>query len=131
MGLLFLVISSITKKGLRFLYLLSKREPVPGLERMLCYHNQTRQFLHKGKMMAITIRDTTEHEKMLSDLKDQTNTSTMSKALIKGGYDALRYKELYLAECHKNKQLRDKLYDNNQAVSDFLDALDGLKQISS
>ncbi|HDM8066928.1 hypothetical protein AAIA71_20495 [Vibrio harveyi] len=79
--------------------------------------------------MAITIRDTSEHEKMLSDLKEQTNTSTMSKALIKGGYDALRYKELYLSECHKNKQLREKLYDNNQAVSDFLDALDGLKQM--
>ncbi|EJN6829940.1 hypothetical protein ACSTD2_14745 [Vibrio vulnificus] len=79
--------------------------------------------------MAITIRDTSEHEKMLSDLKEQTNTSTMSKALIKGGYDALRYKELYLAECHKNVRLREKLYDNNQAVSEFLDALDGLKQI--
>ncbi|MFB1093034.1 hypothetical protein ACEWH9_02505, partial [Vibrio diabolicus] len=78
--------------------------------------------------MAITIRDTSEHEKMLSDLKEQTNTSTMSKALIKGGYDALRYKELYLAECDKNKRLREKLYDNNQAVSEFLDALDGLKQ---
>ncbi|EJU9868743.1 hypothetical protein N5N55_004473, partial [Vibrio vulnificus] len=78
--------------------------------------------------MAITIRDTSEHEKMLSDLKEQTNTSTMSKALIKGGYDALRYKELYLAECHKNERLREKLYDSNQAVSDFLDALDGLKQ---
>lgn len=79
--------------------------------------------------MAITIRDTSEHEKMLSDLKEQTNTSTMSKALIKGGYDALRYKELYLAECDKNKRLREKLYDNNQAVSEFLDALDGLKQM--
>ncbi|WP_447035764.1 hypothetical protein [Vibrio alginolyticus] len=79
--------------------------------------------------MAITIRDTSEHEKMLSDLKEQTNTSTMSKALIKGGYDALRYKELYLAECHKNKRLMEKLYDNNQAVSEFLDALDGLKQM--
>lgn len=85
--------------------------------------------LQKGEMMAITIRDTSEHEKMLSDLKEQTNTSTMSKALIKGGYDALKYKELYLSECHKNKQLREKLYDNNQAVSEFLDALDGLKQM--
>ncbi|WP_374080945.1 hypothetical protein, partial [Vibrio diabolicus] len=109
----------------------------------VCYQNENRRQdsrvnfaiiikpgnqLQKGEMMAITIRDTSEHEKMLSDLKEQTNTSTMSKALIKGGYDALRYKELYLAECDKNKRLREKLYDNNQAVSEFLDALDGLKQ---
>ncbi|AXN05257.1 hypothetical protein [Vibrio anguillarum] len=81
--------------------------------------------------MAITIRDTTEHEQMLSALKEQTNTSTMSKALIKGGYDALRYRELYLSELNKNKQLRDQLYRNGEAVTDFLDALDGLKQIRS
>ena len=81
--------------------------------------------------MAITIRDITEHEQMLSDLKKQTNTSTMSKALINGGYDALKYKELYLAECNKNRQLRDELYDSSEAVSDFLDALDSLKKIRS
>lgn len=87
--------------------------------------------MQKGKMMAITIRDTTEHEKMLSDLKDQTNTSTMSKALIKGGYEALKYRELYLSELHKNEQLRDELYRNGKAVSGYLDALDGLKRINA
>ncbi|NNN48075.1 hypothetical protein [Vibrio sp. 2-2(8)] len=79
--------------------------------------------------MAITIRDTTEHEQMLSALKEQTNTSTMSKALIKGGYDALKYRELYLSERNKNKQLTQQLYRNGAAVTDFLDALDSLKQI--
>ena len=51
----------------------------------------------------------------------------MSKALIKGGYDALRYRELYLSVLNKNKQL----YRNGEAVTDFLGALDSLKQIRS
>ncbi|HHF2888682.1 TPA: hypothetical protein ACPJZ3_000708 [Vibrio diabolicus] len=77
--------------------------------------------------MAITIRDIQEHEEMLSRLKEQTGTSTMSKALLKGGYDALKFKELYLAECNKNKKLRDELYRSSEAVGDYLDALDGLR----
>ncbi|MDP2571672.1 hypothetical protein Q8W40_05735 [Vibrio penaeicida] len=81
--------------------------------------------------MAITIRDTTEHEQMLSDLKKQTDTSTMSKALIKGGYDALEYRDLYLKERYKNEQLRRKLNLNEKAVSVYLDALDDLKRIGS
>lgn len=81
-------------------------------------------------MMAITIRDTAEHEEMLTQLKEQTHTSTMSKALLKGGYDALKYKELYLAECHKNKKLRDELYRNSEAIGDYLDALDGLRSFA-
>ncbi|WP_332420706.1 hypothetical protein [Vibrio metschnikovii] len=81
--------------------------------------------------MAITIRDTIEHEEMLSALKKQTSTSTMSKALIKGGYEALKYRELYLSECNKNKDLRQQLYRNGEAVTDFLDALDCLKRIRS
>ncbi len=79
--------------------------------------------------MAITIRGTQEHDKMLSSLKEHTHTKTLSKALIQVGYEALKYKELYLAECHKNKQLRDKLYSNSEAVRDYLEALDGLKTI--
>ncbi len=84
-------------------------------------------FLQRGEMMAITIRHTEKHEKMLSQLKEQTRTTTMSKALIAGGYDALKYKELYLAECKENKRLRDELYTNTEAVRDYLDALDGLR----
>ncbi|MEL7327226.1 hypothetical protein [Vibrio campbellii] len=80
--------------------------------------------------MAITIRDTQEHSEMLSQLKEQTGTSTMSKALLKGGYDALKYKELYLAECKKNKQLRDELYQHTEAISDYVNALDGLRELA-
>ncbi|EGQ9359621.1 hypothetical protein HJ082_03840 [Vibrio parahaemolyticus] len=80
--------------------------------------------------MAITIRDIQEHEEMLSRLKEQTGTSTMSKALLKGGYDALKFKELYLAECNKNKKLRDELYRSSEAVGDYLDALDGLRSFA-
>ncbi|MCZ4387625.1 hypothetical protein O4H46_04815 [Vibrio alginolyticus] len=80
--------------------------------------------------MAITIRDIQEHEEMLSRLKEQTGTSTMSKALLKGGYDALKFKDLYLAECNKNKKLRDELYRSSEAVGDYLDALDGLRSFA-
>ncbi|WP_029847877.1 hypothetical protein [Vibrio parahaemolyticus] len=80
--------------------------------------------------MAITIRDIQEHEEMLSRLKEQTGTSTMSKALLKGGYDALKFKELYLAECNKNKKLRDELYRSSEAVGDYFDALDGLRSFA-
>ncbi|EGR0527095.1 hypothetical protein BBM61_11135 [Vibrio parahaemolyticus] len=80
--------------------------------------------------MAITIRDIQEHEEMLSRLKEQTGTSTMSKALLKGGYDALKFKELYLAECNKNKKLRDELYRSSEAVGDYLNALDGLRSFA-
>ena len=73
--------------------------------------------------MAITIRDTDQHEEMLSKLKELTRTSTMSKALVQGGYDALKYQELYQKERMLNEKLKRKLYDNELAVTDYLDAL--------
>lgn len=82
-------------------------------------------------MMAITIRDTSKHDEMLSNLKEQTNTSTMSKALIQGGYDALKYYELYQKERIENEKLRSKLYDRDEAIGDFLDSIDALKAIRS
>tara|TARA_B100000749_G_C18084326_1_gene325026 strand:- start:94 stop:345 length:252 start_codon:yes stop_codon:yes gene_type:complete len=78
-------------------------------------------------MMAITIRDTSEHDEMLSKLKEQTNTSTMSKALINGGYDALRYYKWYHDLLEENEKLKDQLYERNQAIGDFVDALDNLR----
>ncbi|HDY7981129.1 hypothetical protein [Vibrio vulnificus] len=66
--------------------------------------------------MAITIRDTQEHEQMLSKLKQQTGETTLSKALLKGGYEAIRYREL-----------RSQLYKHHKSISCFFDALNGLK----
>ncbi|KKY96096.1 hypothetical protein YC71_23265 [Vibrio parahaemolyticus] len=66
---------------------------------------------------------------MLSQLKEQTQTSTMSKALLKGGYDALKYKELYLAERKKNEKLRDELYNHSEAIRDYVGALDSLREL--
>ncbi len=86
--------------------------------------------LQRGKMMAITIRDTQEHTEMLSQLKEQTGTSTMSKALLEGGYDALKYKELYLAERRKNEQLRGELYRHTEAINDYVGALDSLRELT-
>jgi hypothetical protein len=80
-------------------------------------------------MMAITIRDTEKHEEMLSKLKELTKTSTMSKALVQGGYDALKYQELYQKERMLNEKLKRKLYDNELVVNDYLDALKGLQSI--
>ena len=79
--------------------------------------------------MAITIRDTDQHEEMLSKLKELTQTSTMSKALVQGGYDALKYQELYQKERMLNEKLKRKLYDNELAVTDYLDALKGLQSV--
>jgi len=83
--------------------------------------------LQKGKMMAITIRDTNEHEQMLSKLKEQTGETTLSKALLKGGYEAIRYRELYLSLKDENQRLQSELYENHKSISRFFDALDGLK----
>ncbi|WP_102305957.1 hypothetical protein [Vibrio cyclitrophicus] len=66
---------------------------------------------------------------MLSKLKELTRTSTMSKALVQGGYDALKYQELYQKERMLNEKLKRKLYDNELAVTDYLDALKGLQSV--
>nr|WP_319534122.1 hypothetical protein [uncultured Vibrio sp.] len=79
--------------------------------------------------MAITIRNTEKHEKMLSELKAQTGNSTSTKALIDGGYEALKYYELYQKERAENQRLRNKLYNTNSAVSDFLNSLSELQEV--
>ena len=53
----------------------------------------------------------------------------MSKALVQGGYDALKYQELYQKERMLNEKLKRKLYDNELAVTDYLDALKGLQSV--
>jgi len=78
-------------------------------------------------MMAITIRDTNEHEQMLSKLKEQTGETTLSKALLKGGYEAIQYRELYLSLKEENRRLQSELYENHKSISRFFYALDGLK----
>ncbi|WP_258231647.1 hypothetical protein [Vibrio vulnificus] len=85
--------------------------------------------LQKGKMMAITIRDTQEHEQMLSKLKQQTGETTLSKALLKGGYEAIRYRELCASQQQQIDELRSQLYKHHKSISCFFDALDGLKGV--
>lgn len=77
--------------------------------------------------MAITIRDTEQHDKMLSDLKDLTRIPTMSKSLIKGGYLALQYHDLYQRERRENEKLKDELRDLRYRVDVFVSAFDALK----
>lgn len=78
--------------------------------------------------MAITIRNVDEHEKMLSDLKKQTNTKTMSAALIKGGYDALSYKQKYEEQLKINRELQSDFYDLRSGVNDFMQSFEELKK---
>lgn len=77
--------------------------------------------------MAITIRDTEQHEKMLSDLKDLTKIPTMSKSLIQGGYLALRYHTLYEQERQENERLKAELRSLRGKVDVFVTAFDSLK----
>ncbi|WGY45913.1 hypothetical protein J0X00_04665 [Vibrio sp. ABG19] len=77
--------------------------------------------------MAITIRDTEQHDKMLSDLKELTRIPTMSKSLIKGGYLALQYHDLYQRERSENERLRDELRSLRNRVDGFVSAFDALK----
>ncbi|HFQ5414376.1 TPA: hypothetical protein ACGVAS_004331 [Vibrio vulnificus] len=77
--------------------------------------------------MAITIRDTKEHEQMLSKLKQQTGETTLSKALLKGGYEAIRYRDLCASQQEQIDELRSKLYDKSRAICGFLDSLDKLR----
>ncbi|ENY8011308.1 hypothetical protein ACF1UB_002315 [Vibrio fluvialis] len=77
--------------------------------------------------MAITIRDTEQHEKMLSDLKDLTKIPTMSKSLIQGGYLALRYHNLYEQERRENERLKAELRSLRDKVDVFVTAFDALK----
>ena len=79
--------------------------------------------------MALTIRDTHKHEYMLAELKHQTETNTMSKALIKGGYEAIKYKELFLKEQEKNQVLRDQLLRRDEAVNAFLSSFEHLSHV--
>ncbi|EGR0048777.1 hypothetical protein FR265_14135 [Vibrio vulnificus] len=81
--------------------------------------------------MAITIRDTNEHEQMLSKLKEQTGETTLSKALLKGGYEAIRYRELCASQQDQIDELRSQLYDKSRAICGFLDSLDKLRDFSS
>lgn len=60
--------------------------------------------------MTIKIQDTDKHKDMLSSLKALTGKETPSEALIDGGYEALKYKELYEAEVTKNRELEKKIY---------------------
>lgn len=77
--------------------------------------------------MAITIRDTEQHDKMLSDLKELTRIPTMSKSLIKGGYLALQYHDLYQRERSENERLKDELRSLRNRVDGFVSAFDALK----
>ncbi len=78
--------------------------------------------------MAITIRDTEKHEDMLSELATLTGQSTKSKALINGGYQAIKYAEMYRLEKERKDKLQRELYDLRSKVERYVSALTSLTQ---
>ncbi|WP_135382165.1 hypothetical protein [Vibrio tasmaniensis] len=77
--------------------------------------------------MAITIRNTEEHEQMLLEVKELTNINTMSKALIKSGYLAIDYHNKYKKSAAENEKLRRELYQLKNKISNYVTALDDLR----
>ena len=80
--------------------------------------------------MAITIRETDKHEKMLSELKSLTVKATASGSLIEGGYIAIKYHDLYKKELIKSKQLANQLNVLERKVDNYLSSLDSLRTSS-
>lgn len=78
-------------------------------------------------MMAITIRNVEEHQKMLSELKLLTHKNTMSSSLLHGGYLALEYHDKYQRQCIENSSLRNELYLLKSKVDSYFSALDALR----
>ena len=72
-------------------------------------------------MMAVTIRNTEEHEKMLDDLKRLTNTNAVSKALIQGGYEAIRYQDWYKTEKAQRERVERELKDLQRKVRQYFE----------
>ncbi|PFG56162.1 hypothetical protein ATG66_2488 [Vibrio sp. ES.051] len=79
--------------------------------------------------MAITIRDTEKHEEMLSTLSSLTRQSTKSKALIEGGYTAIRYEQMYKDEKERRERLQRELYDLRSKVNRYVSAFSALSEI--
>ncbi|MEK2409134.1 hypothetical protein ACEWBT_05295 [Vibrio parahaemolyticus] len=79
-------------------------------------------------MMAITIRNTDEHKEMLDALSELTEQTTMSKALIKGGYMAISYKERYELEKERRYELEHELRVLRSKANNFVNALKALSE---
>ena len=69
--------------------------------------------------MAITIRDTEKHEKMLTELKALTNKATASGSLIEGGYMSVKYHAMYTNEKKRNEQLTRQLNELERKVQRY------------
>lgn len=82
-------------------------------------------------MMAVTIRNTEEHEKMLDNLKRQTGKTTVSKALIQGGYDALHYRKSYESEKASREQAEQELRALKRKVQQYFTSKADLESVIS
>lgn len=78
-------------------------------------------------MMAITIRHTEKHEKMIDELKLLTQKNTSSGALIDGGYLSINLKRLYDVERIRCSELQSELNQLKKKVDNYLSSLDALR----
>ncbi|MCW8345980.1 hypothetical protein MD535_08160 [Vibrio sp. ZSDZ65] len=77
--------------------------------------------------MAITIRDTEQHQDMLDQIKTLTKQTTMSGALIKAGYAAIKYNELSERQSKEIQALYAELRQLKSKITTFNNALENLK----
>ncbi|CAM3933117.1 hypothetical protein [Vibrio aquimaris] len=81
--------------------------------------------------MAVTVRKIEEHAEMMEELKKLTGEKTAAGALIKAGYIAIRESERAQTLSQDKRELEYKLNDTQYKVSNFIDALNELKEIDS
>ncbi|WP_231580665.1 hypothetical protein [Photobacterium gaetbulicola] len=113
---------------LRFCYQFSSRLIVTPLRIAIIYLN-----LFQGRMrlmMAITIRDTEKHQNMIDALKELTGKATQSGALIEGGYAALEFSQLHDEQLRENRRLQQEIYHLKSKVLNYVNALDGLREVT-
>ncbi|MFD2178186.1 hypothetical protein [Veronia pacifica] len=78
--------------------------------------------------MAITVRGLEAHQKMTKRLKYLTKKSTLSGALIEGGYAAIRYHDLYIEEQSRAESLETELKRLKGTVDTLISSLQILQE---
>lgn len=79
--------------------------------------------------MALTIRDTEEHDKMLETLKKLTGQKAASKAVIDGGYLAVEKSKVCDRQEETIRKLERELSDLKWQVKDFFGSMDKLRTL--
>ncbi|KLV03830.1 hypothetical protein ABT56_17465 [Photobacterium aquae] len=77
--------------------------------------------------MAITIRNIEEHYYMIESLKELTNSSVTTKALIKGGYLAVELGQALEDEKAKRQKAEDELNALKETIKSYINSKNALQ----